>query len=90
MFVAGGGGGGGGNLWSLGGNSKDGNMMNGYRGIELGTLGCHAHILTTALPSYVYLCLSISCSILLFIDLFLYFSLISLALAVACYLSIYM
>ena len=39
-----------GNLWPLGGNTKDSKVASGYRGTELGTLGCHARTLTTALP----------------------------------------
>ena len=39
-----------GNLSPLGGNSKDGRVAIGYRGIEPRTLDCHARTLTTALP----------------------------------------
>ena len=43
-----------GSLWPLSGNSKDREVINGYRGIESGTLSCHARTLTTALPSDEY------------------------------------
>ena len=40
-------------LWPLGNNSKDRKVANGYRGIEPGTLGCHARMLITTLQTII-------------------------------------